>query len=95
MGKASRARPKRLAEKLAAIRRGLGLTHDELIAKLECPDIPLYRASISQYENNKGEPPLPVLLRFARLAGVSLESIVDDELDLPAFITKIGDKQKN
>ena len=29
------------------------------------------------------EPPLPVLLQYARAAGVHMEDIVDDELDLP------------
>ncbi len=83
MGKASRARPKHLAEKLAAIRNALGVTHEELISKLDCPNIPLYRASISQYESGKSEPPLPVLLRYAKLANIYVEVLIDDEIDLP------------
>ena len=31
-----------------------------------------------------GEPPLPVLLAYAKLAGVSTDVLIDDELDLPA-----------
>lgn len=92
MGKASRARPKRLAEKLAAIRNNLGLTHEELIAKLDCPDIPLYRASISQYESGKIEPPLPVLLRFARLANIYVDVLIDDEINLPMQIPSLKKK---
>lgn len=83
MGRASRAKPKRLAEKLTAIRIALGMTHEELIKKLDCPDIPLYRASISQYESGKIEPPLPVLLSYARLINVYVEMIIDDEIELP------------
>jgi len=38
---------------------------------------------ISDYERGKREPPLPILLRYAHIAGVHLEALVDDELDLP------------
>lgn len=83
MGRAKRPKPKHLAEKLAIIRRSLGVTHEELITRLDCPDIPLYRASISQYESGRIIPSLPVLLRYARLANVILDALVDDEIDLP------------
>ena len=86
MGKASRARPERLAEKLASIRHALGLTYEELITSLDCAKIPLYRASISQYESGKIEPPLPVLLRYARLANVYVDVLIDDGLELPERI---------
>lgn len=86
MGRSSRAKPKRLAEKLAEIRSALGLTHEDLINQLDCPDIPLYRASISQYESGKIEPPLPVLLRYARLANIYVDVLIDDELNLPKYI---------
>jgi hypothetical protein len=39
--------------------------------------------NISKYELDRNEPPLTTLLRYARVAGVHLEDIVDDELDLP------------
>lgn len=83
MGRAKRPKPKHLAEKLAFIRRSFGVTHEELIARLDCPDIPLYRASISQYESGRIIPSLPVLLRYARLANVILDVLVDDEIRLP------------
>jgi hypothetical protein len=38
---------------------------------------------ISKYELDQNEPPLKVLLQYARVAGVHMEDIVDDELDLP------------
>ena len=38
---------------------------------------------ISDYELGKRVPPLPVVLEYARAAGIHLEDIVDDELDLP------------
>lgn len=42
-----------------------------------------YRNYISDFENGVREPSLPVLLKYARLAGVSMDVLVDDELDLP------------
>ena len=84
MGRAERAKPKFLADKLKAIRRGLNVrTYDLMIARLNYPELPLNRSSIAQYEKGEREPPLPVLLRYARLANVYLEVLVDDELDLP------------
>ncbi len=41
------------------------------------------RNYISNFENGTREPPIPVLLKYARLAGVCMEVLVDDELDLP------------
>jgi hypothetical protein len=41
-------------------------------------------AHVSGYERGEREPSLPALLRYARLAGVCLDAIVDDALDLPA-----------
>ena len=55
-----------------------------MIVALNCPDIPLYQSGIHEYEKGTREPPLPVLLRYARLANVYLDVLVDDELDLPA-----------
>lgn len=83
MGRAERPKPKLLASKLKKIRQYLGFNFEEMIAKLNCPDIALYPASIYEYEIGKREPPLPVLLRYSRVANVDLEKLVDDELDLP------------
>jgi hypothetical protein len=38
---------------------------------------------ISTYELDKREPPLEVLLEYARIANVLLEVLADDNLDLP------------
>lgn len=76
----ARPRPERLAEKLLQIRLALGLSQNELIKQL---DAGLTQNRISDYELDKKEPPLSVLLSYARVAGVCLERLVDDELDLP------------
>jgi transcriptional regulator with XRE-family HTH domain len=38
---------------------------------------------VSAFERGKQEPDLIILLRYARLAGVSTDVVIDDKLDLP------------
>jgi transcriptional regulator with XRE-family HTH domain len=38
---------------------------------------------ISEYELGKNEPPLAILLQYARAANVSTDVLIDDEMDLP------------
>jgi len=83
MGKYPRRKQKRLAEKLLQIRLALGLSQNEMLRQLGAEE-ELYRTNISNYELGEREPPLYVLLGYAHLAGVCLDVIVDDELDLPA-----------
>jgi transcriptional regulator with XRE-family HTH domain len=82
MGRSYRSRPKKLGAKLRLIRLRLGLTQPEMIKKLAVKDEPLRAASISAYEKNLREPPLMVLLRYARIARVTMEQLVDDKLKL-------------
>jgi transcriptional regulator with XRE-family HTH domain len=44
------------------------------------------RSTISGYERGEREPPLPILLKYARLAGVIMDVLVDDEMDLPEVL---------
>ena len=83
MGRSYRSRPRRLGAKLKTIRTQLGLTQVELIKALAVKDEPLRAASISGYELGQREPPLLVLLRYARLAGCTMEELVDDKIDWP------------
>jgi transcriptional regulator with XRE-family HTH domain len=82
MGRSYRARPKKLGPKLRQIRLSLQLTQQQMVSRLGVKDEPLYSASISQYEAGKREPPLLVLLRYARLYGCTMEELVDDKLKL-------------
>ena len=82
MGKSSRPKPERLAEKLREIRLALGLSQSEMHRRLELEKDVEY-ANISKYELGRNEPPLSTLLKYARIAGVHMEDIVDDELNLP------------
>ncbi len=83
MGQTSRPRPKRLAQKLVEIRIKLGLSQNELISRLGLSD-EITQARISAYERGVREPALAVLLRYARVAGVYVDALIDDELELPA-----------
>ena len=88
MGKASRPKPKRLADKLLQIRLALNLSQNELIRRLNF-EKELVQGTISTYELGKREPSLPLLLQYARLAGVCVDVLVDDELNLPAKLPGI------
>jgi transcriptional regulator with XRE-family HTH domain len=83
MGSRARPKPRRLAEKLLQIRLALDLSQDGMLARLDLGESH-YRSAVSGYELGTREPPLPVLLQYARLAGVCMDTLVDDELDLPA-----------
>jgi transcriptional regulator with XRE-family HTH domain len=80
---APRQKPERLAEKLKQIRLSLDLSQDGMLERLGLTE-EFFRSRISAYELGNREPPLPVLLRYARLVGVSTDVLIDDELDLPA-----------
>ena len=77
-----RPRPERLSEKLLQIRMGLGLSQTQLLTRLEMQEL-LHYGRISEYESGKREPTLMTILQYARIAGVHVEDIIDDELDLP------------
>lgn len=98
MGRMPRPKPARLAEKLLCIRQALGLSQNGMLARLGL-DEKLFRSAISGYELGTREPPLPVLLEYARAAGVWLDVLVDDELDLPkrmpANLKSEGIRHKN
>jgi transcriptional regulator with XRE-family HTH domain len=77
----SRPRPKHLAKKLLQIRRSLGVSQGELVRQLGVQAL-IDHTTISKYELNKNEPPLGILLAYAHLAGIPVEEIIDDELEL-------------
>ena len=82
MGTNPRIRPERLAEKLLQIRLALGLSQSEMLRHLGY-EADMVAARISEFELGKNEPPLPVLLAYARAANVSTDVLIDDESDLP------------
>jgi transcriptional regulator with XRE-family HTH domain len=88
MGRGPREKPERLAEKLLAIRERLGLSQTEMLKRLGAEDRMAYHR-ISEFESGKGEPSLIILLQYARVAGISTDVLIDDEVDLP---TKLPSK---
>ena|ERR1043165_856597 len=88
MGRAKRARPRRLAAKLLSIREALDLTREALLEKLyeQMPEDNrprVHAQNISAYEQGDREPSMLTLLAYARLVRIPLEALVDDALDLP------------
>ena len=82
MGQVPRSRPKCLAAKLLQIRESLGLSQNGMIRHLRLREV-ISQNGISAFERGTREPPLPILLRYARVAGVWVDVLIDDELDLP------------
>lgn len=81
MGRARRNQPRKLAKKLHKIRVDLlGLSQSEMARAL---GLTIHYTAVSHYELGTREPSLVVLLKYARLAGISMEVLVDDKLDLP------------
>lgn len=83
-----RRRPARLPEKLLEIRQRLRLSQGGMSRILGGEET---REYISKYENGLLEPPLEVLLAYARIIsktgrGEFLEALIDDTLDLPTYI---------
>jgi transcriptional regulator with XRE-family HTH domain len=78
MGKTKRDSPRKLGKKLRQIRLRLQLSQGDMASRLSVRE----RASISGYELGTREPSLPILLKYARLAGVSTDVLIDDKLRL-------------
>jgi transcriptional regulator with XRE-family HTH domain len=91
MGVRPRQKPKRLAEKLLAIRTALGLSQAQMVKRLDAEGM-IVPGQISEFETGKREPSLIVLLQYARSAGICVDALIDDDLDLP---TKLPAKPKH
>lgn len=83
MGQSPRPRPKRLALKLRQVRLMLDLTQEQVAERLKRIESPPQPGHVSEFERGIREPSLIYLLGVARLAGVPMEMLVDDNLDLP------------
>jgi transcriptional regulator with XRE-family HTH domain len=70
--------PKRLPEKLKAIRERLRVSPDEFALRLGAKN----GAEILSYENDTGELSVRMLFRYAAAAGIPFENIVADDREL-------------
>lgn len=75
-----RPTPQHLAPKLQAIRKNFGVSQYRLSQFLQ-----VGRTRLSEFEWGRRVPSFRVLIYYARLAGIPLEFIVDDDIDLDYF----------
>ena len=88
MGRKPRRKQRRLGEKLLQIRLSLDLSQNELLRQMGL-DEEFTRTNISNYELGQREPPLYVLLQYAHLAGLCLDVLVDDDLEVPKRLPSV------
>lgn len=89
MGRQRRPRPRRLAAKLRQIRTSLGLTQEQMFERLGDTGTSLRPGHIGEFETDRREPNLLVILAYARVmsttgGGEFLEAMLDDSMSLPA-----------
>ena len=89
MSKGRRQRPRHLPKKLRQIRMVLGLSQNGMIKRLGLTR-QITQDYVSAYERGVREPPLPILLKYARVAKVSTDLLIDDALELPAKLLSAG-----
>ena len=87
MGRRPRPRAERLNEKIRQIREAYGWTQPEFIRRMGLEG-ELTQSDIQAFEREPGdrwsrEPALPHLLIIARLAGVTIDVLVDPGQELP------------
>lgn len=84
MGTARRPQPRKLPIKLRRIRTSLGLTQEEMAERFKRVPSPPKAADIARFELGLREPSLLLLLAYAREAGLPMEVLVDDKLEVPS-----------
>ena len=94
MGRSRRDHPKRLAVKLRQIRETLGLTQEQMAEMLKETKPSVRPNHVSEFERDLREVTLPLLLRYARIAGVYVDYLIDDELDLPKRLPAMPQKKR-
>src|SRR6202008_1845908 len=85
MGRYPRRRPERLGEKLLQIRHALELSQDGMLSRLGLSE-ERFRSAVSSYELGHSEPELPSLLIYARLVGIPVDVLIDNDLELPRAV---------
>jgi transcriptional regulator with XRE-family HTH domain len=78
----ARLQQERLGGKLLQVRLAFGLSQKDMHKHLDVEGIIPYNR-ISDYELGKRDPPLAILLKYARSANLYVDALIDDELDLP------------
>lgn len=86
MGRFPSEKPARLSEKLVYIRKTLDLSQGNMVRRLGLEN-KLTREDVSKYERGLRVPSLLTLLKYARAAGLSVDVLIDDELNLPTKLS--------
>jgi transcriptional regulator with XRE-family HTH domain len=81
-----RPTPQHLAKKLQAIRDSFGVSQYRLARMLEVDQY----TRLSEYESGRRVPSFVTLIHYARLAGIPLEFIVDDDIDMATFKNQLA-----
>jgi transcriptional regulator with XRE-family HTH domain len=74
--------PKHVSKKLKEIRLKAGLSQTAMVRALNYEQSPLYPSDISQFERGERYPSLLLAMAYARLGGITLDVLIDDELSL-------------
>jgi transcriptional regulator with XRE-family HTH domain len=88
-----REKTSHLAEKLLRIRTALGLSQTQLLGLLDLTAY-YHHTRISLWERGYREPPIKVLLKYARVAGISTDVLIDDDLELPRMLSLANPPKK-
>lgn len=64
------------------------------MVRLLAPRGKLTRNDILKYERGVREPSALLLLRHARVVGISVDVLLDDELDLPKRLGRSGSRKR-
>jgi transcriptional regulator with XRE-family HTH domain len=89
MGQKRRTQPRKLKNKLKAVRIGLNISQQKMVDLLGyyAPKEIIVPGHISDYEAGKREPNLIVLLAYSKLSNIPVNSLIDDSLELPNILT--------
>ena len=79
MGRTRRRHPKHLRRKLLTIRLQLEMTQTQMAKAL---NLEVHYSAVSNYELGTREPDLLTILKYAELAGVSTDVLIDDKRNL-------------
>ena len=97
MGQQPRRQQQRLPNKLRVIREFLKLGQVEMAKAIRSEILSYYDrrynlkpGGISEYENGQREPNLFVLIAYARLGQVHLQSVADDRITVKEFRRLVG-----
>lgn len=78
-----------LGGKLLAIRHAAGMSQGKMLQLVMPGAHESNRVRVSQWERGIREPSREALVRYSRVVGgVTLEALLDDELELPAHIKR-------